>query len=195
MNWYDTRTLQPLAPLFVSSVDSGNLLASLWTLQQGRLDRLSQPILQPSLAEGFLDYLRVLAADAVIPRKLVASCERQRNTDALVGLDLSIARNLFRADSRNDRHVKQSARQTQWFAAEAESRLRELQQAVNDYAPWSSPEFAALRNDTTVNLSEMMDNIALKQVPQFIDQLIRQIDWSAAFRGSQTGRLLYDTPS
>ena len=35
LNWYDTRTLQPLPPLFVSSVDSGNLLASLWTLQQG----------------------------------------------------------------------------------------------------------------------------------------------------------------
>ncbi len=61
LNWYDTRTLEPLAPHFVSSVDSGNLLASLWTLQQGCLDRLKQPILQPCLAEGFLDYLRILA--------------------------------------------------------------------------------------------------------------------------------------
>ena len=32
LNWYDTRTLQPLPPLFVSSVDSGNLAASLWTI-------------------------------------------------------------------------------------------------------------------------------------------------------------------
>ena len=35
LNWYDTRSLVPLAPAVVSSVDSGNLVASLWTLQQG----------------------------------------------------------------------------------------------------------------------------------------------------------------
>jgi len=33
LNWYDTHTLAPIAPFFVSSVDSGNLLASLWSLQ------------------------------------------------------------------------------------------------------------------------------------------------------------------
>ncbi|HEX8926164.1 MAG TPA: glycosyl transferase, partial [Terriglobales bacterium] len=34
-NWYDTNTLEPLPPLFVSTVDSGNFVASLWTLQLG----------------------------------------------------------------------------------------------------------------------------------------------------------------
>jgi hypothetical protein len=33
-NWYCIDTLQPLEPLFVSTVDSGNLAASLWTLKQ-----------------------------------------------------------------------------------------------------------------------------------------------------------------
>src|SRR4029077_4114511 len=60
LNWYDTRTLEPLSPQFVSSVDSGNLLASLWTPQQGGLVGARQPLLQPSLAQGLLDYLRVL---------------------------------------------------------------------------------------------------------------------------------------
>src|SRR5207249_4276697 len=49
LNWHDTRTLEPLPPPFVSSVDSGNLLASLWTLQQGCLGRLRQPLLEPAL--------------------------------------------------------------------------------------------------------------------------------------------------
>ena len=39
-NWYDTQTLAPLPPAFVSTVDSGNLVASLWTLQQGSLQLL-----------------------------------------------------------------------------------------------------------------------------------------------------------
>ena len=34
LNWYDTRTLQPLTPRYVSTVDSGNLIASLWVLEQ-----------------------------------------------------------------------------------------------------------------------------------------------------------------
>ena len=34
-NWYDTRTLRPLLPLYVSSVDSGNLAGHLLTLASG----------------------------------------------------------------------------------------------------------------------------------------------------------------
>lgn len=35
MNWYDTRTLRPLEPKYISTVDSGNLYASLLTLKNG----------------------------------------------------------------------------------------------------------------------------------------------------------------
>jgi cyclic beta-1,2-glucan synthetase len=36
-NWYDISSLAPIGPLFVSTVDSGNLAASLWTLKQAVL--------------------------------------------------------------------------------------------------------------------------------------------------------------
>ena len=35
LNWYNTRTLEPLQPQYVSTVDSGNLIASLWVLGAG----------------------------------------------------------------------------------------------------------------------------------------------------------------
>ena len=41
-NWYDTQTLTPLTPLYVSSVDSGNLAGHLLTLRPGLL-ALSTP--------------------------------------------------------------------------------------------------------------------------------------------------------
>src|SRR5215472_262144 len=69
-NWYDTRTLEPLPPRFVSSVDSGNLVASLWTLEQGCQYLLEQPILRPQLAEGFEDHLRILVDLNAFPRRL-----------------------------------------------------------------------------------------------------------------------------
>jgi cyclic beta-1,2-glucan synthetase len=37
MNWYDIETLQPVGTRFVSTVDSGNLAAALWTLKQAVL--------------------------------------------------------------------------------------------------------------------------------------------------------------
>ncbi len=40
-NWYDTRSLLPLSPAFISTVDSGNLYASLLTVQQA-LEELNE---------------------------------------------------------------------------------------------------------------------------------------------------------
>ncbi len=37
-NWYDTKTLAPLEPAFISTVDSGNLCAALITLRQALLE-------------------------------------------------------------------------------------------------------------------------------------------------------------
>lgn len=38
LNWYDTKTLKPLEPKFVSTVDSGNFVCSLVTVMQGLKD-------------------------------------------------------------------------------------------------------------------------------------------------------------
>ncbi|WP_206668782.1 GH36-type glycosyl hydrolase domain-containing protein [Lacisediminimonas profundi] len=60
-NWYDTRTLQPLHPQYVSSVDSGNLAGSLLTLQAGLAELKNQPVLSPNALHGLQDTLQVLA--------------------------------------------------------------------------------------------------------------------------------------
>ena len=48
LNWYDTRTLAPLAPRYVSTVDSGNLAGALMTLAVGL--RQTRCDLDPSCA-------------------------------------------------------------------------------------------------------------------------------------------------
>ncbi|MFX8523743.1 hypothetical protein ABTM10_19650, partial [Acinetobacter baumannii] len=44
-NWYDTQTLLPMPPLYVSSVDSGNLAGHLLTLRAGLAAMADQPLL------------------------------------------------------------------------------------------------------------------------------------------------------
>ena len=48
LNWYDTRSLEPLEPRYVSVVDSGNLAVSLVTLKQGCLDLAAAPMIGPA---------------------------------------------------------------------------------------------------------------------------------------------------
>ncbi|MBI4456872.1 MAG: cyclic beta 1-2 glucan synthetase, partial [Acidobacteria bacterium] len=59
-NWYDTQTLEPLPPLYVSSVDSGNLAGHLLTLRQGLLTLPDDKILGTRLFEGLSDTLNIL---------------------------------------------------------------------------------------------------------------------------------------
>ncbi|WP_448578285.1 GH36-type glycosyl hydrolase domain-containing protein [Thermaurantiacus sp.] len=61
-NWIDTRTLRPLEPRYVSTVDSGNLAVSLVALAQG-LDALrGSPLVAPSRFDGLADTLAILAS-------------------------------------------------------------------------------------------------------------------------------------
>jgi cyclic beta-1,2-glucan synthetase len=59
-NWYDTQSLKPLRPLYISSVDSGNLAGHLLILRPGLLALPDQKILGPRLFEAISDTMEVL---------------------------------------------------------------------------------------------------------------------------------------
>jgi len=64
LNWYDTQTLAPLLPEYVSTVDSGNLAGHLLTLRQGLLELATRPGSNPMLPRGLEDTLAVLIETA-----------------------------------------------------------------------------------------------------------------------------------
>ncbi|MEW5938320.1 MAG: glucoamylase family protein, partial [Chloroflexota bacterium] len=59
LNWYDTRTLAPLPPRYISTVDNGNLCSCLVALRQGCRDVADQRVVR---WEGLIDTLEVLDA-------------------------------------------------------------------------------------------------------------------------------------
>jgi len=65
-NWYDTQNLQPLRPLYVSSVDSGNLAGYLVALRGGLNDLRQQPAVCPrsQIKAGLRDTLKVLRQES-----------------------------------------------------------------------------------------------------------------------------------
>ena len=60
LNWYNLQDQSPLQPRYVSSVDSGNFIATLWTLQQGIIENLNQPILNAACLSGLKDTAEIL---------------------------------------------------------------------------------------------------------------------------------------
>ncbi len=51
-NWYDTQSLEPLLPIYISTVDSGNLAGHLLTLRPGLLALPDDKILGVAVARG-----------------------------------------------------------------------------------------------------------------------------------------------
>ena len=63
-NWYDTQTLKPLLPRYVSTVDSGNLAGHLFCLRAGLQELADLPILHPRAFDGLAATLRALISAA-----------------------------------------------------------------------------------------------------------------------------------
>jgi cyclic beta-1,2-glucan glucanotransferase len=164
-NWYNTHSLTPLLPKFVSSVDSGNLLASLWTLEQGCWDRLKRPLLQRSLADGFLDHLGILVSLRALPRRRAMAIQHRLETDNWLDSILNLSDSDLDSAGKNGGKFDADAK---WFKHQTSERLEHIRHLVARYYPWRLPEFAALRDDLNLLAA---DNLPLEQVPLFIDRL------------------------
>lgn len=83
-NWYDTQTLQPLRPHYISTVDSGNLAGLLLTLRAGLLQMPDARLFGPAIRSGLRDTL-----DALIESQASSAFTslRQRLDDTHASLD------------------------------------------------------------------------------------------------------------
>ncbi len=83
-NWYDTRSLKPLPPLYVSTVDSGNLAGHLMTLRPGLAALADDRIVNARWFEGLSDTLRTLV-DAVDGPAPTPIARLQRDVETTCG--------------------------------------------------------------------------------------------------------------
>jgi cyclic beta-1,2-glucan synthetase len=170
LNWYDTQTLAPLTPKFVSSVDSGNLVASLWTLQQGCVELLDRPLLQPELRDGFLAHLYLLATERALPRRKFAAMQRELKQEDWLQYLLDVPDADLKAihePSPSPKHAN-----LRWFQEQTEERIRQVGRVVQLYAPWLLPEFTALKDDPVMKSQGRDEGLSmLERMPAFIDKL------------------------
>ena len=190
LNWYDTQSLVPLAPAMVSSVDSGNLLACLWTLQRGCLELLDRPLLQPELADGFMDHLHLLTGLRVLSRREYSSLRRKYKNDSWWSYLLTVPETALK-DIQQRAATSKRAVDAGWFGEQLQERIRQVGRSVKLYTPWLLPEFAALANDPVIQLPFRPDAQMLKQLPQVIDDLTTRLRTTLETSGEGDNSTLY----
>ncbi|HYE64262.1 MAG TPA: glucoamylase family protein [Pyrinomonadaceae bacterium] len=64
-NWYDTRTLEPLEPQYVSTVDSGNLAGHLIAAKQALVEIPERPLFDLRVISGLADTIAIINDEVV----------------------------------------------------------------------------------------------------------------------------------
>lgn len=182
-NWSHIETLGALEPLFVSTVDSGNLAACLWTLKQGCLEMIRSPLFQGSLWQGLRDHLILLAEEAARQPEskertaLLKSLKRRLESlgddpiawlAALPDLEQE-ARELGSKLSAARGSQPQEA--VQYWAAGLSARLANLRKMAEDFAPWLLPEFGSLLRHPALQPQIPLDRLIPEVLPQTLAEL------------------------
>ncbi|SDC94064.1 GH36-type glycosyl hydrolase domain-containing protein [Williamwhitmania taraxaci] len=173
-NWYDTQTLQPLRPLYVSSVDSGNLAGHLLTLQQGLISLPNNSILGLRLFEGINDTLQVLteqsgkshAAEFALFQKHIAAVLKVQPV-TLTHLQKSL-KNLVEASTE----IANKANSDVQFGAWAHILLKQCKAALDELeylVPWIlHPAFPDIANKyPELNAIPTLQQIATTNVEKY----------------------------
>jgi cellobiose phosphorylase len=143
---YDTRTLAPLEPVRVSTVDSGNLAGHLLTLATGLEALFDAPIASARALEGLRTTLQVLDdhahGAAPVVRKALEACrdalgpERCRNADTLPGLADCLGAAVRAASMLLATLPEQADAQLRDWAARLDADCRAARDDLLAQAPW-----------------------------------------------------------
>ena len=164
-NWYDTLSLRPLHPAYISTVDSGNLAGHLLTLRPGLIALLDRPIPGPRWLDGLSDTFGILEAAAGdrAPATRARFREHYRDTnefargqspDSLVAVRRRLEQLTRSAEAIHADLPDGSNEQARWWAHALVRQCQAMLGELAFMAPWSALPDAP---EAVNGLSEVLD--------------------------------------
>ena len=184
-NWYDTRTLEAVKPRFISAVDNGNLVCALWTIKQGCLGALEEPLFRREIWRSIQDHLDTISE--LLGEGQSALVEEVRNlnararslgesaaawSEALLGFEQDVVN--LEKKLASDAEMGEA----KWWAHELRLRVTHLQSLIYDFAPWLQPQFADCCLDPALRQSISAERLTLRSLPELyarIDQAVSRM--------------------
>jgi hypothetical protein len=181
-NWYDTHSLEPLQPVTVSSVDSGNLAASLYTLRSGSESLLRTPLITPALFSGLETHWQLLQAQRNIPPEITSRHIPDTMANLQEWTSWALSTLNLQVFSGIPDYKRSSHDEAVWWLHETRARLLSISFLVTAYLPWLQPEFAQLQQLPALALHEDDLFPSLENAASFAKQLEHRLAraWATA---------------
>jgi cyclic beta-1,2-glucan synthetase len=198
VNWYDTKTLAPLEPLFISSVDNGNLACCLWTLKQGCLSALAEPIFSPATFQSLADHLE-LSVEAMRKEEFhaesVSRLEQARLEANSLASDIRLwmlAATLVgqSLDEALRDPAAQKSREAAWWLRASQAKIRDLLSLGESFAPWLfDQERPLFKNNSGLYDSTFLGSLTLANYRERIAESFPEatVDGSSDAQAGWTG--------
>ena len=187
-NWYDTRTGAPLeANPFVSTVDSGNLVASLYTLRAGTLALLEKPLLSRQLFNGLRLHWEMMQSQGKLATPLARTVLPGRSAtvaDWVAWLPHAWA--AFEASGAESQIYSGSQPADMWWYSETRNRVNAILGLVRDYLPWMMPEYKPLRDVPQLGINARTETFSIEAAAQFAGELERKLIPAAEASGADS---------
>ena len=187
-NWYDTITLMPLAPRYISTVDSGNLAGHLLTLKQGLAGLIHAPVCSRRNLDGLLDTIGILEEEKADTPELRAMRDRLSGLRELAVLTpaLMMAELKWLTVTAEAIHRELSANKNEqiaWWAQKLLDQATALLEGMQGFIPGEAeaarlqaiPSLAALAAGTT-GISDPAAQQRAKELVDLIGRLQLQCD-------------------
>jgi len=169
LNWYDTQTLVPLSPRYISTVDSGNLAGHLLTVKQAVTEIADRKLFDTHVKEGLADSLEMMLEEAMqlnvarrrteaIPIKqlhseiemcleLVKSGPTETPDEWLTLLESLIAHNEVIRDMTGallQEHGGIHFSELQFWSADLSHQIQTFRRDIETLIPWKENDFSHL---------------------------------------------------
>ena len=194
-NWYDTRSLEPLLPMYVSTVDSGNLSGHLATLAAGLSQLAADPIFRTRSFAGLTDTLDIMAEVAHGAADVAAAVAHVKSELQEPPHTLSGAHDLLThltAGSAERLRIAVAHRDTDssWWAERFETECRRALDDLTRMAPWVRLPPAPDVGELQVGLDELDAGLTLVKAAELKQTLWPAINAALARADADRGFLL-----
>ncbi len=180
-NWYDTESLNPLMPKYISTVDSGNLVGHLIVLKQGLLALPEKEILAEKLFLGIQDTIRVLSdsldkSEKEQIKEFADDVDKicVTDTNSIEDLILNISRLTNSFVSIIDSLNNDPDSETYWWKERLLSQLERMQKETEIFSPWSKGSIVPEKFKNFLSLNVNASLVDLKNAAVILQNEIKK---------------------
>ncbi|MBU3227179.1 GH36-type glycosyl hydrolase domain-containing protein [Clostridium algidicarnis] len=162
-NWYDTKTLKALYPRYVSTVDSGNLVACLWIVPETLKEYLETPLINKNSMKGLEDTIKLLLED--LEKETIYF---DKNLDFTSYKSLKDYKDKLRAIRDGCFHIEKEEGDNYYWNKKLKSMVNKRLKELQDLLPFFD---TAIEEDEALS-NELMDiviNTNLKDLPDILN--------------------------